>query len=52
MVAAGLCDEVLVQVAYAIGVAEPVGLFVDTYNTAHTSMSDGEIAEKYLAFLT
>lgn len=49
MVAAGLCDEVLVQVAYAIGVAEPVGLFVDTYNTAHSSMSDGEIAEKILS---
>ena len=46
MVAAGICDEVLVQLAYAIGVAEPVGLFVNTYNTAKVNMSDGEIAEK------
>ncbi|MBR1770039.1 MAG: methionine adenosyltransferase [Bacteroidales bacterium] len=48
MVASGLCDEVLVQVAYAIGVAEPVGLFVDTYGSSHTDMSDGEIAERIL----
>lgn len=48
MVAAGLCDEVLVQVAYAIGVAEPVGLFVDTYNTKKVNLTDGEIAEKIL----
>lgn len=46
MVAAGLCDEVLVQVAYAIGVAEPVGLYVNTYGTSHVNMSDGEIAQK------
>ncbi|MBM3178014.1 MAG: methionine adenosyltransferase [Bacteroidetes bacterium] len=46
MVAAGLCDEVLVQVAYAIGVAEPVGLYVNTYGTAKVKMSDGEIAKK------
>ncbi|MBQ2538704.1 MAG: methionine adenosyltransferase [Bacteroidales bacterium] len=46
MVAAGLCDEVLVQVAYAIGVAEPVGLYVNTYGTSHVEMSDGEIARK------
>ncbi|MBP5240782.1 MAG: methionine adenosyltransferase [Bacteroidales bacterium] len=46
LVAAGVCDEVLVQVAYAIGVAEPVGLFVNTYGTAHVKMTDGEIAEK------
>jgi S-adenosylmethionine synthetase len=50
MVAAGLADEVLVQVAYAIGVAEPVGLYVNTYGTAKVSdkkgnmVSDGEIA--------
>jgi S-adenosylmethionine synthetase len=50
MVAAGVCDQVLVQVAYAIGVAEPVGLYVNTYNTAHVrdargeKLSDGEIA--------
>ena len=46
MVAAGLCDEVLVQVAYAIGVAEPVGLYVNTYGTAKVNMSDGEIAKR------
>lgn len=46
MVAAGLCDEVLVQVSYAIGVAEPCGLFVDTYGTAKVKMNDGEIAKK------
>ena len=46
MVASGLCDEVLVQVAYAIGVAEPVGLYVNTYGTAKVKMSDGEIAKK------
>jgi S-adenosylmethionine synthetase len=46
MVAAGLCDEVLVQVSYAIGVAEPCGLFVDTYGTSKVSMTDGEIAKK------
>ena len=46
LVAAGVCDEVLVQVAYAIGVAEPVGLYVNTYGTAHVQMHDGEIAEK------
>ena len=46
MVAAGLCDEALVQVAYAIGVAEPVGLYVNTYGTAKVDMSDGEIARE------
>lgn len=46
LVAAGLCDEVLVQVAYAIGVAEPVGLYVNTYGTAKVDMTDGEIAEQ------
>lgn len=46
MVAAGLCDEVLVQVAYAIGVAEPVGLYVNTYGTCHVPMTDGEIAQR------
>lgn len=46
MVAAGLCDEVLVQVSYAIGVAEPCGLFVDTYGTAKVNLKDGEIAKK------
>ena len=46
LVAAGVCDEVLVQVAYAIGVAEPVGLYVDTYGSSNVEMTDGEIAEK------
>jgi S-adenosylmethionine synthetase len=46
MVAAGLCDEVLVQVSYAIGVAEPCGLFIDTYGTSKVSMSDGDMAKK------
>ncbi len=46
MVAAGLCDEALVQVAYAIGVAQPVGLYVNTYGTAHVDMTDGEIAQR------
>jgi len=45
MVAAGLCDEVLVQVSYAIGVVEPMGIFVDTYGTAKVDMNDGEIAK-------
>jgi S-adenosylmethionine synthetase len=45
MVAAGLCDEVLVQIAYAIGVAEPVGLYVNTYGTAKVNLTDGEIAD-------
>ncbi|MGB1032121.1 MAG: methionine adenosyltransferase [Flavobacteriales bacterium] len=46
MVAAGICDEALVQVAYAIGVAHPMGLYVNTYGTANVDMSDGEIAKK------
>ncbi len=46
MVAAGVCDEILVQVSYAIGVAEPCGIFVDTYGTAKVDMNDGEIAAK------
>lgn len=45
LVAAGVCDEALVQVAYAIGVAKPVGLYVNTYGTAKVDMTDGEIAE-------
>ncbi len=48
MVAAGLCDEVLVQVSYAIGVAEPMNLFVDTRGTAKVNMTDGEIADHML----
>ncbi|MFM1999753.1 MAG: hypothetical protein RL204_1700 [Bacteroidota bacterium] len=46
LVAAGVADEALVQVAYAIGVAEPVGLYVNTYGTAKVKMTDGEIAKK------
>ena len=46
MVAAGVADEVLVQVSYAIGVAEPVNIFVNTYGTSHVDMSDSEIAER------
>jgi len=46
MVAAGVADEVLVQVAYAIGVAKPVGLYVNTYGTAKVDMPDGAIAKK------
>lgn len=46
LVAAGLCDEVLVQVSYAIGVVEPMGIYINTYGTAKVNMSDGAIAEK------
>jgi S-adenosylmethionine synthetase len=46
MVAAGVADEILVQVSYAIGVAEPMGIYVNTYGTAKVAMSDGEIAKK------
>ena len=46
LVAAGLCDQVLVQVSYAIGVAKPCGLFIDTYGTAKVNLTDGEIARK------
>ena len=48
LVAAGVCDRAMVQVAYAIGVAQPVGLYVNTYNTSHVAMSDGEIARTLL----
>jgi len=44
LVAAGVCDQALVQVSYAIGVAEPVGVYVDTYGTSKVSKTDGEIA--------
>ncbi|MGH1384982.1 methionine adenosyltransferase [Kordia sp.] len=46
LVAAGVADEILVQVSYAIGVVEPMGIFVDTYGTAKVDLTDGEIAEK------
>ena len=46
MVAAGVADEMLVQLAYAIGVAEPVSVYVNTYGRSHVNVTDGEIAEK------
>ena len=46
MVAAGLCDEVLVQLSYAIGIAEPVSVYVNTYGRSHVALSDGEMAER------
>jgi S-adenosylmethionine synthetase len=46
LVAAGLCDEILVQVSYAIGVAKPCGLYVNTYGTSKVNLTDGEIANK------
>lgn len=48
MVAAGVADEMLVQLAYAIGVAEPVSVYVNTYGRSHVKMSDGEIARKIM----
>lgn len=48
LVAAGVCEEVLIQVAYAIGVANPVGLYVNTYGTSKLKISDGEIAKRIL----
>ena len=46
LVAAGIADEVLVQIAYAIGMAEPVNIYINTYGTAKTGTSDAEIADK------
>ena len=46
MVAAGVADEMLVQLAYAIGVAKPLSIYVNTYGRSHVKMSDGEIAQK------
>jgi S-adenosylmethionine synthetase len=46
LVAAGVAKEILVQVSYAIGVVEPMGIFVDTFGTSKVGMSDGEIATK------
>lgn len=48
MVAAGVADEMLVQLSYAIGVAEPVSVYVNTYGRSNVALSDGEIAEKIL----
>ena len=46
LVAAGVADEILVQVSYAIGVVEPMGIYVNTYGSANVGMTDGEIAKK------
>ena len=46
IVAAGVCDEILVQVSYAIGVAQPIGIYVNSFGTTKISLSDGEIAQK------
>lgn len=46
LVAAGVCDEILVQVSYAIGVVEPMGIYVDTYKSAKVELNDGQIAQK------
>jgi len=46
LVAAGVADEILVQISYAIGVKDPIGIYVNTYGTAKVGLSDGEIAEK------
>jgi S-adenosylmethionine synthetase len=46
LVAAGIADEVLAQVAYAIGVAKPVGVYISTFGTSHVKLEDGEIAKK------
>jgi S-adenosylmethionine synthetase len=46
LVAAGVCNEVLVQVSYAIGVAQPMGIYVNTYGTGKVGLNDGEIATK------
>jgi S-adenosylmethionine synthetase len=46
MVAAGVADEMLVQISYAIGVAKPVNIYVNTYGKSHVKVSDGEIAKK------
>ena len=48
MVAAGVSDELLLQVSYAIGVAEPVSVYVNTYGKSHVKMTDGEIAQKVM----
>jgi len=46
LVAAGVCDEVLVQVSYAIGVAKPTNVYINTYGSANVNMSDSQIAKK------
>ena len=51
MVAAGICDEILVQVSYAIGISEPTSLYVNTYGTSRLKMSDGKIAKKIMSIV-
>jgi S-adenosylmethionine synthetase len=46
LVAAGVADEILVQVSYAIGLAKPMGIFIDTYGTSKLNLTNGEIAKK------
>src|SRR5690606_21958166 len=46
LVAAGVADEILVQVSYAIGVAKPMGIYINTYGTQKVNLTDGEIAKK------
>ena len=46
LVAAGIADEILVQIAYAIGVAEPISIYVNTFGTSNTTMNDSEISDK------
>ncbi len=48
LVAAGVCDEILVQVSYAIGVAKPTNIYIQTYGTAKVEMNDGQIAKKVM----
>lgn len=48
LVAAGLCDEILVQVSYAIGVAKPTNIYINSYGTAKVNLTDGQIAEKVM----
>ena len=50
LVAAGIANEILIQVSYAIGIAEPINIYVNTYNTNNTKFSDGEIADKISEF--
>ena len=52
MVAAGVADEMLVQLSYAIGVADPVSIYVNTYGKSHVNMSDSEIADKIKLLFT
>ena len=51
LVAAGICDEALVQISYAIGIAQPVALYVNTYGTSRINFSDGDISEMLLGLL-